>query len=130
MENVWLKVTVIFTRSISSINQSSAIFSTSSPGPVYFRHVCAGPNGVAFLDLPEGSPLLGGMGQCKKPSCSFNPSTMSGQVDMSDCKMISFGATDGSGWTMGWTFCSNWLIGWDKLIAKSGQQLGRDDEIQ
>ncbi|KAK3721151.1 hypothetical protein RRG08_044164 [Elysia crispata] len=68
----------------------SQSFSLNAP----FKTV-VGPNGVAFLDLPEGSPLLGGMGQCKKPSCSFNPSTMSGQVDMSDCKMISFGATDG-----------------------------------
>ncbi|GFR71162.1 translation initiation factor IF-2 [Elysia marginata] len=53
-----------------------------------------GPDGLAFLDLPEDSPILTGLDKCEKPSCAFNPDTMEDKVDMGDCKMISHGATD------------------------------------
>ncbi|RUS78530.1 hypothetical protein EGW08_013708, partial [Elysia chlorotica] len=53
-----------------------------------------GSNGAAFLDVPANSPVLAGLSVCEQPACSYNPSTMTGQVDMSDCKMVSYGATD------------------------------------
>ncbi|GFO05632.1 LINE-1 reverse transcriptase [Plakobranchus ocellatus] len=52
-------------------------------------------NGNAFIDPNDAYlNLFNNLGPCQMPACSYNPVTMTGSVDMNDCRLVSYGASD------------------------------------
>ncbi|GFO05586.1 hypothetical protein PoB_003209100 [Plakobranchus ocellatus] len=54
-----------------------------------------GPDGIAFIDLPQQNmDVLNALGQCETPACAYDESSMNGLVNLYQCKMVSYGASD------------------------------------
>ncbi|CAG5123779.1 unnamed protein product [Candidula unifasciata] len=58
--------------------------------------VVSGPDGSAFIEVAESlSYILDEVGDCQKNLiCPYNEATMKGRVDMTQCKMFSWGSSD------------------------------------